>query len=555
MKVLFITSEHPSRLYGGLGTFTREFTRALKQYCTVVTVYFHFSQEPMPPRDEYIDYVFQPAFSFDAFNIESRLLENAASLRSQIDPILKTYKPDIIHCNDRLTFLPFRFEPNVVYSSHLLFADLLSLQGMNDIYYQEFKTERCAISRSAIVIVYSSFVAERIFSQYNPKVSSVVVPLGINNKNYYAEKDPKNIHIAYFGRFENVQKGFLNFIQAVALLEKEFKEQNKVIFSLYGKGADIPSAYVGLFETCKHLEGEALYRAYAKTDIVVMPSNYEPFGLVGLEAMASHCLLLCTEHQGMDEYAVPGKTCVTIKSDPVSIAKTIKEVVSNYNAYQDIIENGYQESLKWTWNRSAWAHYALFKQIHKNCLPNLQIAYNASFYKSLQQFKTTFNSSDADKVKELLYSVLSYSIPLYKDKKVLLLTVGELENSSEGIPENWELCSVTTKNKDGLYSRLESLVYEDNTYEYVFIVGAWEWVINPEIALKELFRIVINTLYIFYLKSSSKFAWQTIQMEHAEDWNILQHAIKYPCKGPSYEGLDIKDFPDCYDYMIWKKEG
>jgi glycosyltransferase involved in cell wall biosynthesis len=459
MKVLFITSEHPSRLYGGLGTFTREFPKALKQYCTIVTVYFHFSQESIPPRDEYIDYVFQPAFSFDAFTIEARLLENAASLRSQIDPILQTFKPDIIHCNDRLTFLPFRFESNVVYSSHLLFADLLSLQGMNDIYYQEFKSERCAILRSAIVFVYSSFVAERILSQYNPKGCPVVVPLGINNKNYYSEKDPEKIHIAYFGRFENVQKGFLNFIQAVALLEKDFIEQNRVIFSLYGKGAEISPAYLGLFETCEYLEGESLYNAYAKTDIVVMPSNYEPFGLVGLEAMASHCLLLCTEHQGMDEYAVPGKTCVTISNNPVLIAKTIKDVVSNYNAYQHIIENGYQESLKWTWQRSAWAHYTLFKLIKKNHLPNLQIAYNASFYKSLQQFKTTFNISDAEKVKALLYSMLSYSIPLYKDEKVLLLTVGELEYFSETVPKNWELCSVTSKNNDGLYPRLESLNY------------------------------------------------------------------------------------------------
>ncbi|WP_041396225.1 hypothetical protein [Gracilinema caldarium] len=57
------------------------------------------------------------------------------------------------------------------------------------------------------------------------------------------------------------------------------------------------------------------------------------------------------------------------------------------------------------------------------------------------------------------------------------------------------------------------------------------------------------------IKPSKQFAWQTIQMEHAEDWNILQNAIHYPWQSPSYEGLDIKGFPDCYNYVIWNKEG
>lgn len=337
MKVLFITSEHTSHLHGGLGTFTREFTKALKHNCRVITVYFHFSQDPLPSKDEYIDYVFQPTFSFDAFNIEARLLENAASLKSQVDHILREFKPDIIHCNDRLTFLPFRFEKNVVYSSHLMFADLLSLQGMNDMYFQEFKTERCAVMRSSVVIAYSSFAAERILSQYSPKVSPMVLPLGINNKSYYSTKDPEKLHIAYFGRFENIQKGFLDFIQAVALLDKAFIKEHKIVFSLYGKGSEIPENYQELFETCEHLEGCELYRAYAKTDIVVMPSNYEPFGLVGLEAMASRCLLLCTQYLGMDEYAIPGKTCVAIQNNPISLVQTIRNVVINFSAYQDKI--------------------------------------------------------------------------------------------------------------------------------------------------------------------------------------------------------------------------
>ena len=45
MKVLFVTSEHPKNTWGGLGTFTREFTKVLRRYCQVVVVYFHFDND------------------------------------------------------------------------------------------------------------------------------------------------------------------------------------------------------------------------------------------------------------------------------------------------------------------------------------------------------------------------------------------------------------------------------------------------------------------------------------------------------------------------------
>lgn len=66
----------------------------------------------------------------------------------QVDYILKTFKPDIIHCNDRQTFMPFRFFNNVVYSSHLFFCDLLGLKNLNDSLYNELKVERCAFEKN-----------------------------------------------------------------------------------------------------------------------------------------------------------------------------------------------------------------------------------------------------------------------------------------------------------------------------------------------------------------------------------------------------------------------
>ena len=133
MRILFVTTEHPGNLYGGLGTFTREYVRELRKYADVKCVYFHLQDTPLPEPDLTVDYVIAPEHIFEAFSPEARILEVASSFRSQLEPILKSFRPDVIHCNDRQTYLPFRFEKNVFYSSHLIFTDLLTSNTMNDL--------------------------------------------------------------------------------------------------------------------------------------------------------------------------------------------------------------------------------------------------------------------------------------------------------------------------------------------------------------------------------------------------------------------------------------
>ena len=96
----------------------------------------------------------------------------------------------------------------------------------------------------------------------------------------------------------------------------------------------IPSSLdASLFDKVDFLEGQNLYDEYAKTHIVVMPSRYEPFGLTGLEAMASGCLLLVTQGLGMDEYAFLGKNCLSIPNSAEGISSVLVDAISNYNSY------------------------------------------------------------------------------------------------------------------------------------------------------------------------------------------------------------------------------
>lgn len=130
MKILFVTLEHPNNKYGGLGAFTQIFLSTLKNYCDVVSIYFHLTAETLPTPSDLIDYSFIPNVKFKSNSYETNILEVSASFREQADYILKTFKPDIIHCNDRQTFMP------------------LGLKNLNDSLYSELKVERCTFEKN-----------------------------------------------------------------------------------------------------------------------------------------------------------------------------------------------------------------------------------------------------------------------------------------------------------------------------------------------------------------------------------------------------------------------
>lgn len=518
MRILFVTSEHPSHVFGGLGVFSREFTQELKKHCTVKVVFLNIGPQIPPEPDELVDVVLVTRFAFAAYSTEARSLENAASFRAQMEPLLAEFRPDIIHCNDRQTFLPFRFDRNVVYSSHLLYTDLQTLQLIDDVYFLEHKVEQCALRNSTAIIAYSRFAADRISKMIPEKVAPLVLPLGFNTESFYSMKDPKKIRIAFFGRFESVQKGFTEFLYAILLLGKDFIQKYDIEISLYGNGSIPPDIDMSLFTEVSFLEGEELFRAYAKTDIVVMPSKYEPFGLVGLEAMASGCLLLATPGLGMDEYAVDGETCVSIPGDVRGIAATLARVVRDFDTYGPIARAGTKAVAEWTWERSIRAHLFVYRQIVQNRKNYLRAAYSSSLWKVLD---TYYHSPEESRYTENAACLEFFRTSSERNTPVhpLVLICGDSPRNITFPAAT--ILSVTHKDLDGLIPRLECLPFEDGSFDAVYVAGAWETVLDPKLALRELFRVASERVFIRY-HTGDKLPWQTIFMEKIEDWIELQ---------------------------------
>lgn len=656
MRILFVTSEHPSFVSSEAGIFAREYVRELRKFADVVCVYFHLNKNSAPGPDENVDYVFSPRTVFEVFSADSRVLEQAASLRQAVDSLVVKFSPDIIHCNDAKSFLPFRFEKNVFFSSHFASASLNFFSGSgsgfcsaycpdSDCGYFDFddgKIERCALKFSPAVAVYSDFAADFAERVSGGLCSPIVLPCGVRAENFLesaseisdktadtaefkasaksaaeiaerrivplrppsfsfsadkslfaaekslpfeienhgtgkifieksdvkfsecyefveksdGKKSEKNfperkIRVACFSRSPASSKngssagGVNDFVFAVNRLGKSFKEKYGLEFLLFGFKDFIPGMDLSLFDCVpENFVCESYENCLKSADIVVIPSRYEPFGFVGLEAMARGALVLCPKGLGMDMFAEADFNCLEIPHNPEGIAEVLKNAVLNFEKYKIIRENAVRTSLEWTWERCVRSHLYVYRQIVKGRLSELSSAYRKEERNLIKKFRAT---SDVEKlyaaeterrlVFDSLSSVLSDSGLSGKSdfslsgKKILVLTGVYLPEKSL-FPENVEFFSVLNESDDGIPVRPECLPFDDKEFDFVFMCGSWEAVLEPCGALVEAQRVCRKRLAVFYF-TGFPHSWQFFQIENDRDFEKLS--------GSGWKKLDLRE--------------
>lgn len=91
-----------------------------------------------------------------------------------------------------------------------------------------------------------------------------------------------------------------------------------------------------------------------KTDIFVLPSIYESFGNVCMEAMASKKPIVIFEGQGVDELVVDGiSAMIATKGDAQELFLKIERLVNDVELRETIANEGFKVAQKYSWDYSA----------------------------------------------------------------------------------------------------------------------------------------------------------------------------------------------------------
>lgn len=290
--------------------------------------------------------------------------------------LLTNEKPDVIHAHDWLTYeagIMAKKEFNVPLIAHV-HATEFDRAGMHvgnplihEVEYEGLmQADRIvAVSETTKRIIHEKYhiPLNKIDVVYNSLDESYEVEdYNFNDKTYqYIEslKDQGYTIVSTVGRF-TIQKGLPGLLRAAALA---ISKNNKLIFIFAGDGEERNSlielaADLGISKNViftGFIRGKKLRDIYSLTDIFVMSSISEPFGLTALEAAHHGDVLILTNQSGVSEIIWSA-----LKYDFWDKKKLADEILSV--AENPALKNSLKKNIKKEYHKISW------DKVAKKCL-------------------------------------------------------------------------------------------------------------------------------------------------------------------------------------------
>jgi L-malate glycosyltransferase len=262
--------------------------------------------------------------------------------------------------------------------------NVLSVHG-SDIYNPVKKTSphrstffgagvRFAINNSSVVVANSSYIKNATLEFYSPDKDIRVIPpglggieptpvtrsdLSLENKKFYASA---------IGRMVKV-KGFDFLIRAVAILHEKNID---IELLLIGDGPERSSLEKLARELGVHhkvhflgwLQGEKKFQYLALSDVYVMPSIREPFGISLLEAMKLGVPVICTDTGGQRDIVKDETNGLLVPpADSQALAGALESISLDPAKRKAISETNKEYVKLFDIGTVARDYYALFKEV------------------------------------------------------------------------------------------------------------------------------------------------------------------------------------------------
>jgi len=416
MKALMFGWEFPPHILGGLGTASYGLTQGMWQ-CGDMDITFvipkphgdedrHFanivgaSQVPVAWRDVSRDYVEQrignvmsPDLYFalrdhiyadfnymrtnDLGCIEfsgrypENLLEEINNYSIMAGVVARTIDCDIIHSHDWLTY-PAGIHAKQVTGKplviHVHATDFDRSRG--NVNPTVFNIELDGMHHADHIITVSNLTRQTVIEKYGispSKVTTVhnaVTPLSAELLNVEVNK-PKEKVVTFLGRI-TMQKGPEYFVEAAA---KVLKLDRNVRFVMAGSG-DMMNKMINLaaergiadrFHFPGFQKGKQVYEMLKASDVYIMPSVSEPFGISPLEAMQMGVPSIISKQSGCAEILT--NVIKTDYWDIDAMADAIHAIITYPAMHAQLKEAGLAEVNQITWDKAGQKVINIYKQV------------------------------------------------------------------------------------------------------------------------------------------------------------------------------------------------
>ncbi len=293
-----------------------------------------------------------------------------------VDECVEEFKPEVIHAHDWLTFeagmeAKKRYNIPLIAHIHATEYDRAGMHAGNPLIHE---IEYEGLMMADKIIAVSETTKRIIHEKYHIPLRKIEVVYNSldesyeNSKYHFTEqthkyllklKDEGYTIVSTVGRF-TVQKGLKNLMHAA---KKVLSKNDKIMFVFAGDGEERNkliklAADLGIIKNVIFtwfIRGKKLRDVYSLSDVFVMSSVSEPFGLTALEAAHHGDALILTNQSGVSEIIQSA-----LKYDFWDEEKLANEILAV--AENKILKNELQENIKNEYHRISW------DQVAEKCL-------------------------------------------------------------------------------------------------------------------------------------------------------------------------------------------
>jgi glycogen synthase len=402
--VLILSWEYPPLIEGGLARHVKKLSEGMVEQGQEVHVLTRGGEES-PAEEEtagvVIHRVREPKRPTDLGEFVAWVERMNADMLAAGVELGDRHEFGIVHGHDWLVaiagdHLARRFGAPLVTTIHA--TEHGRHQGWVDKHPQSYihGVERWITNRADRVIACSYYMREQIadiFAVADEKVT--VIPNGIDPDDLQAPDGPELERlrrefampderlVLLIGRLV-YEKGFQLALEAMPdLIERVPRTR----FLVAGSGTHEQelrrqAAGLGLMEHGTFLGwigDDVLHSLYRIADVCVVPSIYEPFGLVALEAMASGCPCIVADTGGLREVVPHDEAGLRFRArDPGALAEVSARVLSDDELGRRLVAEAYEHLRRFDWFDVAERTGALYAELAQDGAPRLMASDPAS---------------------------------------------------------------------------------------------------------------------------------------------------------------------------------
>ncbi|HKR11828.1 MAG TPA: glycosyltransferase family 4 protein [Pyrinomonadaceae bacterium] len=373
IRVALFSSEYPPHVYGGLGTHVSALTAALAG-----RVEFDLF---VPALGDYVDA--RPGIRLHEVpvapavnNVEVWLNYCKSAVQVAERAALAV---DLVHCHDWMTAvagvkLRALLRKPLVYNIHLPQA------------FPGYKAlEKHGLVNADLVLVNSRAIEQELNAYELPLPRVEVIPNGVDLDTFQPANDwpAGDDYVLFVGRLV-AQKGVTHLLKALSVVLLRCPETRLVVagdgeLDLFLKRI---ARYLGIPHRVTFLDwttGPDLVKLYQRARFVVVPSDYEPFGIVALEAMACGRPVIASRTGGLAEIVDDGVNGFLVEAgNHLQLAQRMVQLLQN-DERREMGQAARSRAAEFSWDRVADQTLAQYTDLLARSMSN------ESYYPRIQR--------------------------------------------------------------------------------------------------------------------------------------------------------------------------